>query len=315
MPGFSDRVLITGASGFIGAHLTRAALASGAEVHVLLREEGIPPRLQDLSPSLRCFRGDVLDQASLTTWVQRVRPTHFIHSVHARGGNPFAGARLHVLGTFNVLEALETADPSAVLFLGSSTEYAPQDRPISEDDPLGIISPHGASKAAASLIATEWARRRNAPLSVLRLFQVFGPWDREDRLLPTLFRCALENRSTPIPPGWARRDWIHIDDVVRACLASLERGLEPGCVLNIGSGIQRSFGEVVVSFERILGHRLKPGPAHPGRPWDRPNWCADIRRAKEVLGWQPAIPFEEGFESTWHWYRKHSGKAADGRHA
>jgi UDP-glucose 4-epimerase len=189
----------------------------------------------------------------------------------------------------------------AVVQLGSSTEYAQTDGPMDENTPLQPRGFFGATKAAGSLLVAATASARGVRAAVLRAFQVYGSGDHPHRLVPTVLRAARTGDVLPMTAPGMRRDWIHVDDVVEACVrAALADHLPPGQVLNIGTGRQVANEELVATVERVSGRTVHVDPgAHPGCPWDTASWVCDPSRARELLGWEAKITLEEGLARGW----------------
>jgi nucleoside-diphosphate-sugar epimerase len=138
--------------------------------------------------------------------------------------------------------------------------------------------------------------------AVLRAFQVYGPDDHPHRLVPTVLRAARAGDMLPLTAPGMRRDWIHVDDVVEACVrVALADELPAGQVLNIGTGRQVANEELVALVERVSGRtvRLAPG-AHPGCPWDTSSWVCDPSLARHLLGWEAKVTLEEGLARCWN---------------
>jgi nucleoside-diphosphate-sugar epimerase len=188
-----------------------------------------------------------------------------------------------------------------VVRLGSSTEYAAGPEPLAEDAPLRPRGFFGATKAAGSLLLQAAAAERGVRSAVLRAFQVYGPGDKPTRLVPTVLAAARSGAGVDVPAHVSRRDWVWVGDVVEACVrAAVDDGLQPGAVLNLGTGVQTDTAELVAAAERVTG---RPIPvrrgAHPGRDWDSADWVCDPSAARRMLGWTATVDLAEGLARTW----------------
>jgi nucleoside-diphosphate-sugar epimerase len=287
------RALVVGAGGFVGRHLAGRLAADGWEVVGTVRPGragGVPV--------------DLTDPAALTAVVRAADPDVAFHLAASRvrgtADERTATAAVNTMSGLHLVEALGERC-RAVVRLGSSTEYAAVEGPMDEHAPLRPRGLFGATKAAGSLLLTAAAAERGLRAVVLRAFQVYGPHDHPTRLVPAVLRAAREGTVLPLTAPGQRRDWVHVDDVVDACVrAALADHLPPGEVLNIGTGVQTANEELVAAAERATGRsvRTRVG-AHPGRSWDTGSWVSDPARARAALGWEPRTELERGLRRTW----------------
>jgi nucleoside-diphosphate-sugar epimerase len=211
-----------------------------------------------------------------------------------------ATAAVNTDSGLHLVEALG-ARCRAVVRLGSSTEYAAVDGPMDETAPLAPRGFFGATKAAGSLLLTAAAQERGLRAAVLRAFQVYGPADHAGRLVPTVLRAARDGTVLPLTAPGSCRDWVHVDDVVDACVrAAAADGLPSGTVLNVGTGRQTANEELVAVAERATGRRIRVAVgAHPGRSWDTGSWVSDPSRARPRRGGEPRGELEDGLRRCW----------------
>jgi len=287
------RALVLGAGGFVGRHLVARLEHDGWEVVGTVRpgrSGGVPV--------------DLADPAALSAVVRAADPDLAFHlaAARARGTSQerTATVMVNTMSGLHLVEALG-ARCRVVVRLGSSTEYAAVDGPTDEQAPLRPRGLFGATKAAGSLLLTAAAAERGLRSAVLRAFQVYGPFDHPTRLVPAVLHAARDGTVLPLTEPGQRRDWVHVDDVVDACLrAALTDDLPTGEVLNIGTGVQTANEDLVAAAERATGRRIRTDVgAHPGRSWDTGSWVSDPARARAALGWRPRTDLETGLRRTW----------------
>jgi nucleoside-diphosphate-sugar epimerase len=293
------RALVTGAGGFVGAALVDRLLAAGWDVVGTVRPGR--PRLDDRAGTLAV---DLADRRQVTASAAAAHvDVAFLLAAGRRPATPEERAATVAVNAAGV-QWLVDALPSmcrTVVRLGSSTEYAATGGPMDEDTPLRPRGFFGATKAAGSLLlpaACEATGRRGV---VLRAFQVYGPGDHPDRLVPRALHAARTGTALPLTPPGRRRDWVFVDDVVEACVrAATADHLANGQVLNVGTGRQTANEELVAAVERVTGLpvHVEPG-AHPGRSWDTASWVCDPSRARRLLGWEPKVDLEDGLLRCW----------------
>ena len=293
MTSARGRALVVGAGGFVGRSLTARLEADGWEVVGTVRpgrRGGVPVDLTD-PPALAAVVRDADPDVAFHLAASRVRGT---------ADERAATTAVNALSGLHLVEALGDRC-RAVVRLGSSTEYAAVDGPMDEDAPLHPRGLFGATKAAGSLLLAAVAAERGLRAVVLRAFQVYGPHDHPTRFVPAVLRAARDGTVLPLTAPGQRRDWVHVDDVVDACVrAALADDLPPGEVLNIGTGVQTANEELVAAAERATGRRIRTEVgAHPGRSWDTGSWVSDPSRARTALGWQPSTDLETGLRRTW----------------
>ena len=305
-----QRVLVTGATGFIGANLVRALLQAKAEVHVIVRAGSDRWRLAGVAAQINWHGADLTAIEPLAQAVVAAKPDIIFHSA-AFGGHPTHAAQREaalfatVAGTSNLLEALDPLPYRRLVHLGSSLEYGPKVKPLREDELLEPNTFRGATKAAAALLCLQAARAERKPIVVLRPFSVYGPWEANGRLIPTLMLTLLRRGEMRLTEAGTYRDFIFIEDVVEACLlAATAEGIN-GEIINAGAGEQYSNEEVVALAQEIAGIRVTVTPgAFPHRPSDTANWVADISKAQRLLGWQPRHSLGAGLAKTFAWFRE-----------
>jgi len=273
-------------------------VADGWDVVALVRPDGA-----DL-PGATTVGVDLVDAAATTAAVRAADPDVVLHLAAARakadGAERAATTAVNTTSGLHVVEGV-TDRCRAVVRLGSSTEYAESAGPMDERTPLRPRGFFGATKAAGSLLLAAAAAERGVRAVVLRAFQVYGPGDHPGRLVPTVLRAAATGEPLRLTGRGLRRDWVHVDDVVEACLlATTAEQLPPGAVLNIGTGVQTANEQLVAVAEQVTGRRIDVRIGeHPGRGWDAPSWVSDPRAAAELLGWRPTTDLATGLADCW----------------
>jgi dTDP-glucose 4,6-dehydratase len=211
----------------------------------------------------------------------------------------------NVLGTQAVLEACR-ATRTPMLFVNTDEVYgAGRDGTMfDEDQPLRPRNPYAASKAGADLLCRAYAVTHGVSVTVVRGTNAFGPRQFPEKVIPVFALAALDGRPIPVyGEGAQRREWLFVEDWVRACLTVLERG-EPGAVYNIGTGAELSNLELaericaVTGADRSLISFVEDRPGHDFR------YGLDDARLR-ALGWEAAVAFDEGLERTVAWYAAH----------
>ena len=292
-----SRALVLGAGGFVGRHLCARLRADGWDVVGTVRPGAGHPSPGEVAV-------DLADPAALEAAVRAADPDVAFHlaagRARATAADRRATAAVNTSSGLHLVEALGERC-RAVVRLGSSTEYAAVDGPMDETAPLSPRGFFGATKAAGSLLLVAAAHERGLRSAVLRAFQVYGPGDHDGRLVPTVLRAARDGSVLPLTAPGSRRDWVHVDDVVEACVrAAAADDLPAGTVLNVGTGRQTANEELVATAERATGRRIRVDVgAHPGRSWDTGSWVSDPSRARALLGWEPVVELEDGLRRCW----------------
>lgn len=304
------RVFITGASGFVGANLARACVKKGYDVHLLLRPNKHLWRLHDILPQVTVHNGTVLDETYLFKTLHRINPTYIFH-LAANGAYPTQNNLEEIIatnieGTKNLLLASKDIPYTCFVNTGSSSEYGRKNVPMKETDSCHPESYYAFSKLAATHMCQLFARENNKPICTFRLFSVYGPYEEPTRFVPTIMNNLLQHKPILITPGKQRRDFIYIDDVMRAYFAAAVRGQKvKGEVFNIGTGKEYANDEVVSHLFSVTKTKtqIKKG-AYPKRTWDMPHWSANITKTRKTLSWKPVNSLDKGLLATYAWYEK-----------
>lgn len=315
------RVLVTGAAGFLGANLVRSLMGCGAEVHAIVRPGGDRWRLDGLD-GLDEVEVDLLDFDGLSSAVHSIAPAIIFNSA-ASGVSSIGRDRRktlveNVIATFNLLEATGAVEYERFVHVGGSSEYGKKTRPLDEKERLEPATIYAVAKASATLAALQHASEFGRPITVLRPFSIYGPWEAPGRLIPRAIIAAKRGLELPLTSPGYKRDYVFVDDVVEACLlAGMTRSADgesrnPGSgsrfgeIINIGSGSQYSNEEVVKIIERLTGGRasVRIG-AYPAHLSDTGYWVADNSKAGKLLGWRPRHDLLSGLTKTIEWLEEH----------
>ncbi len=313
------KVLVTGGAGFIGSHTARALLARGDEVVVVddfndyyapaVKRHNIA-RLQESMPC-RVHEGDIRDYAFLKGVLAAERPDAICH-LAARAGvrasieQPFLYEQTNVLGTLHMLALAVEFKARNFVYASSSSVYGNMtDAPFREDMQLDKpISPYAATKKACELLAYTYHHLHGLPCTGLRFFTVYGPAGRPD-MAPFMFAWnVLHDRPIrKFGDGTTRRDYTYIDDIVAGICAALDRA--HGCeIFNLGNCRPITLNEFIGIVEQTTGRKavIEQAPLQPG---DVEMTCADIAKARSMLGFDPVTKFEDGMAKFVEWLRRH----------
>jgi nucleoside-diphosphate-sugar epimerase len=306
MPSAGRRVLITGGSGMIGAHLVRRCLQDGDDVTVVTRSQACPPSLIEIADRIRLCRVDLRDQDAVAGMVAAANPDVVAH-LASTAFNPPPSVPLHlqvnVLGMANLLEALSERPGVRIVHAGSAAQYG-DGGDLTEDMAERPSNWLGISKTCAAAVLHAAGRMYGLETVELRLFTPFGPWERPSRLIPHTILSALRGKDVELGDGRPERDYIYVGDVVEAFAVAMSRPLASGSVINIGSGVGRSVAEVAGRILELMGRpvglRLGARPLRPDEIWKA---SANIARAKALLNWRPHLDFDEGLQRSIGWFK------------
>lgn len=285
-------VFVTGGAGFIGSALVRALLTRGERVTVF--DDLSVGQRSNVPPQADFVQGDVSDPAAVDAAMRgHDQVVHFAARVAIRSSFDFAveDARTNVVGTAAVMRAAQRCGASRVVFASSMAVYADHDGPwpVDESHPTRPISPYGISKLAAEQLVLGMGRAAGIGSVVLRFFNTYGPGQALSPYVGavTIFTHALAAGRAPtvFSDGEQCRDFVHVDDVVRAVLAALDSSVA-GEVFNVGTGTATTVNRLCALVREALGAGVPPEHA-PAVPGELRYSIADIDKARRLLGYAP----------------------------
>ncbi len=334
-----QRILVTGAAGFIGFHLARRLCEAGRDVlgydivndyyDVALKEN----RLKQLEAcrNFRFVRADLNDHDTLNKVFAEFKPDAVVNLAAQAGvryslTNPQAYIHSNIDGFLNILEACRHSGVRHLIYASSSSVYgANKALPFSVhhnvDHPVSL---YAASKKANELMAHTYAHLYGLPVTGLRFFSVYGPWGRPDMALFLFTKALYEGRTIDVyNDGSMRRDFTYIDDIVEAIARLVDvpatpdpawdgkkpdpaSSAAPYRLYNIGNTVSVELMSMIGMLERETGRKANKNflPLQPG---DVPETCADVTALKEAIGFSPSTPLETGIRHFVRWYRDYHG--------
>lgn len=310
------KILVTGGAGFIGSHLCEALLKKGEEVIIIddfndfynpkLKEQNI----NKIKTKVRLYRTDIRNASELNVIVKKEKPEKIVH-LAARAGvrpsmeNPNLYEEVNVKGTLNLLEAARTNNVRQFIFGSSSSVYGIRNNgPFSEEEKTDSqISVYGATKKAGEVLCHSYAHAYRLPTTCLRFFTVYGPRQRPDLAIHKFTRLIMENQEVPMfGDGTTMRDYTYVGDIVDGILKALTKEF-PYEIINLGNNKPITLKVLISHIEKATGKKAKVKKL-PDQLGDVPLTYANISKAKNLLGWKPETPFEEGLKRFVEWFKE-----------
>jgi dTDP-glucose 4,6-dehydratase len=305
------KVLVTGAGGFIGSHLTEALVVAGATTTAMVRYNS-GSRIGNLAfvgrearDAVRIISGNIEDSDFV---YQAIKGQEIVFHLAALIAIPYSYeaprsyVRTNIEGTLNVLEGARRHDVARVVHTSTSEVYVTAIRtPIDEDHPLQGQSPYSASKIGADKLAESYYRSFATPVTTLRPFNTFGPRQSERAFIPTIITQALEREEIRLGSLTPERDMTFVSDSVAGFMAAAATAGLEGKTINLGTGETHSVGWFA---KRILGLMEVDKPIVQEGARLRPamsevmKLVSDNRRARDCMGWSPKVSLEDGLRRT-----------------
>src|ERR1035437_237485 len=309
------RVLVTGAGGFVGSHLTERLVRAGARVRAMVHYNALGTwGWLDQSP----VRGDIdviaADLADRDSVVRAMKGSEIVFHLGALIAIPYSyeapASYVHtnVIGTLNVLQAARELGVERVVHTSTSEVYGTaQYVPIDEKHPLQGQSPYSASKIGADKMAEAFHRSFGVPVVTLRPFNTFGPRQSARAVIPTIITQCLAGDTVHLGSLEPTRDFIYVSDSVEGYLLAASTDKVVGMTINLGSGREISVGGLGTTITQMTGsaatiesdeRRLRPEASEVDR------LLADNSLAQSLLGWRPQVTLEDGLARTIDWIRQ-----------
>jgi dTDP-glucose 4,6-dehydratase len=315
-----EKILVTGADGFIGSHLVETLVKKGHSVRAFCLYNSFSSIgwLRDLDPevlkNVEIVLGDIRDFDSIGKSVKGVDKVFHLAALIAIPYSyvaPESYVDTNIKGTLNVLRAALAHNINQVVHTSTSEVYGTaQYVPITENHPLIGQSPYSASKIGADQIAYSFYSSYGLPVSIVRPFNTYGPRQSARAVIPTIITQMLGNNSVlKLGNLDATRDFNFVQDTVNGMIAFLGNAQSFGEVINLGTGTEVTISDVVEIISEIMGQkieiqveqqRMRPEKSEVER------LCASNIKAKNILSWSPEYSLRQGLEVTCEWFRNHS---------
>jgi UDP-glucuronate 4-epimerase len=317
------KVLVTGAAGFIGFHVSRALLEQGHEVvgydnfndYYAVQLKRDRHDILEQTPGYTGLEADLCDYDTMQWCFGEHRFDRVCHLAAQAGvrysiTHPFTYQKSNLEGLLNILEACRQAGVKRFVYASSSSVYGGNTKlPLSESDRVDTpVSLYAATKKAAELMAHVYTHLYDLQTVGLRFFTVYGPWGRPDMAMWLFTEAMLEGRPIKVfNHGNMKRDFTYIDDIVAGVLAALaEPGLDPCEVFNLGNHRP----EVLLDMVNVIAEALGVEPELemlPMQPGEVPATYADVEHAGNKLGYKPTTPIKVGIPRFVSWFREYHG--------
>ncbi|WP_144489890.1 dTDP-glucose 4,6-dehydratase [Bacillus sp. WP8] len=316
--------LITGGAGFIGLNFVKL-LFQDADVRLTVFDKltyaSHPEEMDELLKlsHFRFIQGDITLQHELDQAFDEVYDAiiHFAAESHVdrsiESAEPFI--QTNVLGTYCMLEAVLKGKAKKLIHISTDEVYGdlePDDPAFTEQTPLSPNNPYSASKASSDLLVKSYIHTHQLPAMITRCSNNYGPYQHEEKLIPTIIRKAVNGEKIPIyGDGQQIRDWLYVEDHARAVKQVLENGTA-GQVYNIGGGNEKTNLDLTKTILSQLGISHDQIAFIQDRKGHDRRYAIDASKLKGELGWTQETSFEEGIEKTINWYRAKYDQSEEG---
>jgi UDP-glucuronate 4-epimerase len=320
------RILVTGGAGFIGSHLVDRLLARGDEVAVLDNfDDFYDPAIKRRNlaaaarhPKFRLIEADLRDAAAVRAALQSARPEKIVHLAAQAGVRPSLQRPQHyvdvnVTGTLHLLQAMVETGCKRLVYGGTSSVYGASGKPpFAESDAADRpVSPYAATKRAAELLCHTWHAIHGLRVTVLRFFTVYGPRQRPEMAIHKFARLMLAGQPIPrFGDGRTVRDYTYVDDILDGVVKATDHDEGYG-VYNLGESETHTLSELIELLAKELGVAARVDK-QPDQQGDVPATCADITRARAVLGYAPSVPLRDGMRRFVAWLREEIAREKGG---
>jgi UDP-glucose 4-epimerase len=292
------KILVTGASGFLGGAVARAAKAKGYDVLGVGRQQFCPP-LATFGVSYQAL--DISDDAALERYLETKKPDIIVHA----GWNGVAGRYkdqdvqyANIVPTCRLIELGAEYGLSKFIGIGSQAEYGQYEGPIAEDAPTNPTTLYGAAKLAASVLARQRAQDLGVEFAWMRLFAIYGPGDKPHWLIPSLITSLAKGETLPLTQGRQKCDYLYIDDAAEAVLAVARNEAAQG-TFNFCSGASVSVADIVARLRDLVAPKtaLEFGTV-PYANNQIFNMQGDTSKLRAATCWQPKVSLSDGLALT-----------------
>ena len=301
------KVLVTGASGFIGSFLTETLVQQGMEVHCLLRPSSSTQRLRSVLEYIRVYRADLTDPDTLSDAVNAAKPEIIFHLAATGATNvdvsPMLAARINIEGTLNLLLALE-GEYQTFVNTGTCHEYGDNVPPFREDQDPRPELPYAITKTAAWRFCNRLYKTKGWPIVTVRPFAVYGPGQAANTFVAACIRAAQSKQNFKMTMGEQSRDWVYIADMVDGLIRAGTTPQAIGGTFNLCTGHETTLYETaqLVAEQIAAEYGCAPIDIHRGalpyREGEIWRLVGDNSRARTVLGWEPSISLRSGIRET-----------------
>lgn len=311
------KVLVTGGAGFIGSHLCDGLLANGA-AKVVCVDNFFLGKMENIEDALThdnfvLYRDDARNFGVLQAIMEKEEIEVVFNmatiALNYSFFNPFDAYMVNVEIANTLLELLKVGAYRTLVHTSSSEAYGTaQYSPMDENHPTDPTTPYAAGKAAADLMVHSFYKVLGMDISIVRPFNNYGPRQNAEGSLAAIIPATarrIKEGGMPIVEGDGEqtRDFIYVEDTVRGLIAAYEKEESRGKIINLGSGTDISINSLLKEICDYMNYSGE-WEHHPARTSDVRNLCADSKRAKELLGFEPQVGFEEGIRKTLDWYMK-----------
>jgi nucleoside-diphosphate-sugar epimerase len=306
-----SNILVTGGTGFIGAHLVKKLADEAANVYVLnpAKVKTIRLDLAGVPKSVHIATGDICNRKSVMNLLKKSRPQTVYHlagsGIRAKEKDFSAIARVNVLGAVNLLDACAEYGVRRLVWMGSGFEYSKNiSKPIDENCSIEPATWYGATKVASWQLARYFNRETMLGLVTLRLFSAYGPMEHPSRFIPYVITTLIEGKSVEMTSGEQQRDYLYVDDIVNALILLGKKPGIDGEVYNLGSGSSMPVKEIAIMISDLLGARSKLKIGALQRQRKESNRMMANTAKIEKLGWKPRTDLRRGLEKTIIWFKE-----------
>lgn len=316
-----SRVLVTGASGFIGSHLVEALVAAGHEVTAFCEYNSFGDTGWHDPKLCRTILGDVRDADCMMDVIRHEIPSYncVFHLAALIGipysyGAPRSYVDTNINGTLNVLQACKRAGPRLICTSTSEVYGSCQRAPMAEDHPLSAQSPYAATKIAADQLALSFHRSFGTPVTIVRPFNTYGPRQSLRAVIPNIITQCLDGDDLRLGNVDAIRDYTYVEDTCAGFIAAMEHG-KPGDVYNLGAGVAWKISAIAGLVAHICGKemrymrddtRVRPDASEVDR------LIASNEKAQTELGWKPQATMMTGLQAAIEWFRENRHRYPQG---
>lgn len=282
------KVLVTGAAGFVGSALVKKLKSLGAVVTALDMANADINNFKEVVKFIGNKKIDLVYHLAAVSYV----PFSW--------EDPQATYQTNLLGTMNVLELCRKKAVKKLVFMSSYVYGRPRSLPIDELQPIAPTNPYAWSKYLGEQLCLAYAQNYGLNCVILRPFNVYGPGQRTDFLVPTIINQMKKGGKVVLGDLRPKRDFLYLDDLLAALLAAGRAKLPSGEVFNLGSGRSVSVKELVALISSVSGHKVSVKGCRPKRRGEIMEVRADNRKARRLLGWRPEVGLEQGLKMVWN---------------